>query len=213
MFVSRPTFPRSITNCIHELLTWWRPKINPKNSGTVSPLRQPIKLVHYNQDKLNTYSFFHSTQCDSICIAIWISLPQLLIYISSRLSKWVAPIGFARSMRQRPTQHFIWWKPLSARRPRAHRISSFFSPLPVGSIYIRRENPLRLQSFQTRVEKTVAKNWSWNTHHHRGRWTHQPPQSHVGVTAAGSVSSQDGEFRESEKKACYLLFQSINFYL
>lgn len=52
-------------------------------------------------------------------------------------------------MRQRPTQHFISWKPLSARRPQAPE-TDFFS-LPVGSIYIRRENPLQPQSFQTHV--------------------------------------------------------------
>lgn len=146
LFYSRLTFHGSITNGIYELFTWRRPEIYPKDSDYHFPIWQPIKLVEYYQDKLNTYSF-STVISQSICIGI--SVPQLLIYISSQPSKWVVPIGFAPSMRQRPTQHFISWEPLSARRPQAPE-SDFFS-LPVGSIYIRRENPLQPQSFPTHV--------------------------------------------------------------
>lgn len=113
---------------------------------TISPSDSQSNWL--NITKTNwTHILFPLWFSQSICIGI--SVPQLLIYISSQPSKWVVPIGFAPSMRQRPTQHFISWKPLSARRPQAPE-SDFFS-FPVGSIYIRRENPLQPQSFQTHV--------------------------------------------------------------
>lgn len=150
--------------------------------------------------------FFHSIQCDFICIGI--SLPQLLIYISSQLSKWVAPIGFAPSMRQRPTQHFISRKPLSARRPRAHRIRFFFS-LPVGSIYIRRENPLRPQSFQTHV-KDSGPNWAVTHITTGGWWIWERVAPAAAITCrnhSGLFALLSGlEFRENERKKpviCY----------
>lgn len=216
LFYSRLTFHGSITNSIYELFTWRRPEIYLKDSGTVSPSDSQSNWL--NITKANwTHILFSTVISQSICIGI--SVPQLLIYISSQPSKWVVPIGFAPSMRQRSTQHFISWNSLSARRPQAPESDFFFTPC-------------RLHLHQTRESITTAiisnarkRQWpkcaSCKTFQHRmgegglvnyNRNLCKPQQSRVGDTAASLVYSQDGSLRKT-RKARYLLFQSINFYL
>lgn len=182
--------------------------MNPKNSGTVSPSDSQSNWLNITKTNWTHILFpFHS---------MWFHLhrnitpPTFDLHLVSALqmsrTNWFRPLDATATADA--AFHLAQTPFCSATSGPPNQIF-FFLPLPVGFIYVRRENPLRPQSFQTRAKDSGQKwaathSWTWWG---RRECCTSPLQSHVGDW----VYSQDASLEKMKKKMPVCYFNQSTF--